>query len=305
MEGKVCLVTGGTSGIGRAAAVELARRGAIVVIVGRDPDRCAAAALAMQDEARHGHVEPIAADMSSQREVRRLAREFQQRHDRLDVLINNVGAFYALRRESADGFEMTFALDHLASFLLTNLLLDVLRSSAPARIVNVSSDAHRDVKKFEIDDPELRSRTSGWRAYPRSEWSSLAYALATPWGHPAFQQYAHMKLANLLFTYELAARLDGTGVTVNAVHPGVVSTEFASGNGVYGWFMKRWMQVFALKAEEGAKPLVHLATAPELESTTGQYFVKNEPAQPSPAALDRDVGRRLWNLSERMTAAQR
>ena len=205
MAGKVCLVTGATGGIGAVTALELARRGATVCIVGRSRTKCEATVEQMRQSSGNPAVEFLQADLSSQAEIRGLAEGFRGLHARLDVLVNNAGGMFLARQESVDGIEMTFALNHLAYFLLTNLLLDRLKSSAPARVVCVSSDAHRMPRRFNFADPEGRKRYGGMRAYSQS------------------------KLANVLFSVELARRLNGTGVTANALHPGFVATDFFSG----------------------------------------------------------------------------
>jgi NAD(P)-dependent dehydrogenase (short-subunit alcohol dehydrogenase family) len=302
MVGKVCLVTGGTSGIGLVAARALAARGAAVAIVGRDPVRCESRVRELQEQTGNPLVEFFCADLSSQSQVRRVASEFRSRHDRLHVLINNAGAFFSHRQESADGIEMTLALNHLAYFLLTTQLLDTIKASAPARIINVSSRAHEMVKQFDFTDPQARDR-AGLQRYGNSEAASILFALAAPHLHPGMVQYAQSKLANLLFTLELARRLEGTGVTVNALHPGFVATGFTAGNGVYGWFMRRLASVIAISAEEGARTIVHLATSPEVEGITGRYFAQCKPASPSAAARDPAAAQRLWQLSEELTAA--
>ena len=294
MEGKVCLITGATAGIGLVTARELARRGANVTIVGRDAERCRVACSAITREAKVP-VEYIVADLSVQAGVRRCAQEFLARQRKLNVLINNVGAMFALRNESVDGIEMTFALNHLAPFLLTNLLLDALKSAAPARIVNVASEAHEDVDRFDFDDPQAT------RGYPTSEISSLFFSLLRPMSHPAVIQYARTKLANILFTRELAERLAGSGVTANALHPGVVASEFGSRNGIYGWFTRRFLALTGISVEEGAKTSIYLATSPELENVSGEYFVKCQPARCSEAARDGAAAKRLWLLSEELT----
>jgi NAD(P)-dependent dehydrogenase (short-subunit alcohol dehydrogenase family) len=296
MAGKVCLVTGGTAGIGRVTAQELAARGATVVIVGRSAGRCAAAAEEIRRQTGNASVDFIAADLSSQAEVRRLAQEFLGRHRRLDVLINNAGALFALRRESADGIEMTLALNHLGYFLLTNLLLDTVRASSPARIVNVSSDAHGMVRGFDFKDPQARAKR-----YGGSEVLSLLYGLLMPRAHPGLVQYAQSKLANLLFTFELARRLEGTDVTVNAMHPGFVASSFTAGNGAYGWFIRLWAGMFAKSPEEGARTVVYLAVSPEAEGVSGRYYEKQKPVAPSAAARDPEAAGRLWQLSEELT----
>jgi retinol dehydrogenase 12 len=276
MSGKVCLVTGATSGIGEVTAGELARKGATVVVVGRNPQKCEATVGRIRERTGNPAVEPLVADLSSQAEVRRLADEFGRRHGRLDVLVNNAGALLMDRRESVDGIEMTFALNHLAYFLLTNLLLDRLRESAPSRIVVVSSDAHRGVT-MDFDDLEGRAKYRGFRAYSRS------------------------KLANVLFVRELARRLEGTGVTANALHPGFVASGFFSGDGPAWWAMRRLAGLFAVTPERGAETSVYLASSPEVEGVTGRYFVKEKPVEPTSAARDVEAARRLWRVSEEMT----
>lgn len=277
MLGKTCLVTGATSGLGRVTARELARLGARVVLVGRDRARCEAATSAIAGATGNAAVEYLVADLSVQAQVRRLARDFRARHDRLDVLVNNAGALFATRRESADGIEMTFALNHLAYFLLTELLLDVLKAAAPARVVNVASGAHAMVRGIDFDDLQGRARYRPFRAYSQS------------------------KLANILFTFELARRLEGTGVTANTLHPGFVATNFTAGNGALGWSLRRLAGLLAIRPEEGAKTSVYLASSPEVAGITGRYFVEQRTAEPSAAARDRDAALRLWRVSEELT----
>ena len=274
MAGKVVMVTGATSGIGEAAARALARKRARLVIVGRSGQRCQTAADAIRRETGNPEVEFLVADLSSQAEVRRLAQEFRQRHSRLDVLINNAGAFFLRRESSADGIEMTFALNHLAYFLLTNLLLDLLKASAPSRIVNVSSAAHLNAR---IDLSDLQF--DGWQGYGKS------------------------KLANLLFTYELARRLEGSGVTANALHPGLVASNIGMNNtGLIRW-IKPLVNLFSIGCEEGARTSVYLASSPEVEGVSGRYFVhcKEEPS--SVVSRDRELAARLWQISAGMTGA--
>lgn len=277
MAGKVVMVTGATAGIGQVTARELARRGAKVVVVGRSPERCKNTVEMIRKETGSSSVDFLVADLSSQAEVRKLADEFQAKYDRLDVLVNNAGAFFNERVESVDGIEMTFALNHLNYFLLTNLLLDVLKRSAPSRVVCVASDAHRMVGKVNFDDPQGKKKYGGWTAYSQS------------------------KLANILFTFELARRLSGTGVTVNCLHPGFVASNFTDGNGTMGWFLRRIASVFAISTDEGAKTSIYLASSPEVEGVTGRYFAKQKPANPTRAAQDQAAGAELWDLSEAMT----
>lgn len=277
MYGKICLVTGATSGIGAVTARELARRGARVIVVGRSRERCEATVERIEEQTGNQAVDYSLADLSSQEAIRRLAREVRERYPRLDVLVNNAGGLFAQRRESTDGIEMTFALNHLGYFFLTNLLLDTLKASAPARIVNVASDAHRMAKGIDFDDIRERKRFRGLRAYAES------------------------KLANLMFTFELARRMEGTGVTSNALHPGFVATNIFAGNGWGGWSMRLGARWFAIDPEEGAKTSIYLASSPEVEGVTGRYFYRCKPIEPSPAAWDAGAARRLWGLSEELT----
>ena len=276
MQGKICMVTGATSGIGLITARTLAQQGARVIVVGRDPERGATTVGRIVQETGNPRVDLLLADLSARAEVRRLAGEFQHRFARLDVLVNNAGALFTRRHLSADGIEMTFALNHLGYFLLTNLLLDTLKASPPARIVNVSSDAHRGAR-MNFSDLQGERRYGGWRTYSQS------------------------KLANLLFTYELARRLEGTGVTANAMHPGFVATGFSRNNrGLFGLLM-RVAQLTALSPEQGAETLIYLATSPEVEGVTGRYFVKKRPVESSMASYDRSAAQRLWQLSSELT----
>ena len=277
MDGKTCLVTGATSGIGEVTARELARRGARVILVGRAPERCAATLERIRGESPTAAAESMIADLSSQASVRRLADQVLARCNRLDVLLNNAGGMFLTRRESVDGIEMTLALNHLSYFLLTNLLLPLITSSAPARIVNVASDAHKG-GSIRFDDLQSRRSYSGWRAYQQS------------------------KLANILFTSELARRLDGTGVTVNTLHPGFVRTGFfREMEGWKGWVIRRSAEIFAIAPEQGARTLIYLATSPEVAGVTGRYFVKERPAAASTASQDQAVAQRLWRVSEELT----
>jgi NAD(P)-dependent dehydrogenase (short-subunit alcohol dehydrogenase family) len=277
MQGKVCLVTGATSGIGLVAAREIARRGARVVLVGRDRAKLDAA-LHEVSQAGAGPAEGLLADLSSHEQVRALAGQFRQRHDRLDVLVNNAGGIWMRREETADGLERTFAVNHLAYFHLTLLLLDRLKAAAPARVVNVSSRAHRG-GKLDFDDLQGKRRYGGWQAYCRS------------------------KLENLLFTYELARRLAGAGVTVNALHPGFVATGFAANNAGAGSLLHLGARLFGRSPEKGARTIVYLACAPEPAGVTGLYFVDERPVQSSPASHDETAARRLWQVSLELTGA--
>ena len=272
MAGRTVLVTGATSGIGRATALGLARMGAHLAITGRDNVRTEDAAREIR-AAGGGQVDLFTADLYSQSEVRRLAKEVLQSLSRIDVLINNVGGYWNTRHATVDGLERTFALNHLAPFLLTNLLLDKLKQSAPARVVTVSSNAHTQ-GQIDFEDLQGTASYSGARAYSQS------------------------KLANVLFSYELARRLRGTSVTANALHPGVVSTSFgvedpASVQRVFIPFLRLFMKTPA----QGAATPIHLACAPELEHVTGRYFANSKPTRSSKPSYDEAAATRLWQVS--------
>jgi NAD(P)-dependent dehydrogenase (short-subunit alcohol dehydrogenase family) len=272
MAGRVVVVTGANAGIGRAAALALARMGARVGMVSRSRERGEAARAEVVRESGGAAVDLFLADLSAQAEVRRLASEVRERCGRLDVLVNNAAVYTRGRTLSPDGIELQFAVNHLAPFLLTNLLMDLLERSAPARVVTVSSEAHRPAR-LNWDDLQGERRYRGLRAYGTA------------------------KLGNLLFTRELARRTAGTGVTANAVHPGVVGTELLFG----GWAPLRLLRRFMRTPEQGARVVVRLASAPELEGVTGRYFRDEGEIRPSAAALDDDAARRLWRLSAQMT----
>jgi retinol dehydrogenase 12 len=276
MHGKVCVVTGATSGIGLVTAETLARQGATLIVVGRNPERGAATVSRIQRETGNSAVELMLADLSAQTQVRQLASEIQRRFARLDVLVNNAGALFGQRQLSQEGIEVTFALNHLAYFLLTNLLLDPLKASTSARIVNVSSEAHRRARLDFADLQGLR-RYSGWRAYARS------------------------KLANILFTYELARRLEGTGIMANALHPGFVATNFGRNSRSITAMFFRILQLAAISPEEGAQTIIYLATSHEVKDITGEYFVRQKVVHSSPASYDRAAAERLWQISAELT----
>jgi len=271
MAGRTVLVTGGSGGIGKATAVGLAAMGAHLAITGRDRGRTENAALEIQ--AAGGQVEVFVADLSAQSEVRGLAEEVLQSLSRIDVLINNVGGYWNTRHVTADRLERTFAVNHLAPFLLTNLLLDRLKHSAPARVVTVSSHAHAD-GRIDFDDLQGERSYSGARAYNQS------------------------KLANLLFTYELARRLQTTSVTANALHPGVVNTSFGAEDPsrVQRLFVPL-LRPFMKAPAKGAATSIQLASAPELEQVTGRYFADGTPKKSSERSYDRAAAARLWQVS--------
>jgi NAD(P)-dependent dehydrogenase (short-subunit alcohol dehydrogenase family) len=274
MSGKTVLITGGTGGIGKAAAIGLAAEGARVGITGRDRARAEAAAADIARESGNQAVDIFVADMSSQLEVRRLAGEVLAAYPRLDVLLNNVGGFWAHRHVTADGLEHTFALNHLAPFLLTSLLLDRLKASAPARVVTVSSGA-QSMGTIDFDDLMGERDYSGSRAYNQS------------------------KLANVMFTYELAKRLDGTGVTATAVHPGMTSTAFSAEDPALGWLVTI-MRPFMKSPRKGADTPVYLAGSPEAEGLTGQFFAGRKAKKTHDSSYDAATTARLWQVSERL-----
>jgi NAD(P)-dependent dehydrogenase (short-subunit alcohol dehydrogenase family) len=277
MDGKVCLITGATSGIGKATAMELASMGASVVMVGRDRARGEAALAEVKEGSANASVDLLLADLSSQEDIRRLAGEFKEAHPRLDVLINNAGVIRSKRVASADGIEMTFAINHLAHFLLTNLLLDLLKATAPSRIVNVSSGEQRNGT---IDFDDLQGEK----------------------GYKTAKAYGQSKLANVLFTYELARRLEGTGVSANCLHPGAgVRTNLGSGvSGVFG-FTVRALTPFMKSPEKGAETSIYLASSAEVEGLSGGYFVKKAEARSSDMSHDERIARRLWEASAELT----
>jgi len=274
MAGRTVLVTGGTGGIGRATATGLAAMGARVAITGRDRSRAEDAAAAIRAD-DGPPVEVFVGDMSAQAEVRRLAAEVLTALPRLDVLVNNVGGFWNTRHVTADGLERTFALNHLAPFLLTHLLVDRLVESAPARVVTVSSDAQR-LGRIDFDDLQGERSWSGQRAYNQS------------------------KLANVLFTYELARRLRGSGVTATVLHPGIARTGFgAEDPGRIQRVITPFMGLLK-SPEQGALTSIHLASAPEVEGVTGQFFVNRKPRRSSRRSYDDGDARRLWDVSARL-----
>jgi len=275
IKGKTVLVTGGTNGLGLVTARELARMGAQVTIISRNAEKCAAVAEAIQAETGNP-VDFIVADLATLAGIRQAAASFKQRHTQLHVLVNNAGAMFARRQLTSDGFEMTFALNHLNYFLLTDLLLDVLKASAPARIVNVSSGAHMGAS-LDFDNLQGENHFAGMQAYGQS------------------------KLANVLFTYELAHRLEGTGVTVNALHPGFIATGFARNNGVFYNIGMKIIGLFIRKPDQGAQTSIYLASSPEVEGLSGKYFVDCKAVDSSPRSYDQALAEKLWQVSLELT----
>jgi retinol dehydrogenase-14 len=273
MVGKIVLITGGTGGIGKATAIGLARLGARVGITGRDVARTGQVAADIRAASGNTAVDAFAADMSSQAEVRRLAVAVLETYPRLDVLINNVGGFWAHRHPTADGLEHTFALNHLAPFLLTNLLLDRLKASAPARVVTVSSGA-QSAGRIDFDDLQSARNYSGQRAYSQS------------------------KLANIMFTNELARRLEGTGVTATSVHPGVVRTNFGAEDQAWLFTVVSHVVLPFLKTPaQGALRSIYLASSPDVDGVTGQFFANRKLKIANKVAYDTALTARLWQVS--------
>ncbi|HYS10276.1 MAG TPA: SDR family NAD(P)-dependent oxidoreductase [Myxococcales bacterium] len=268
MNGKIVLVTGGTSGIGRVTARELKRMGATVVVVGRDAGRLDAIRKEMG-------ADTIRANLMFVGEARRAAEEFRRRYQRLDVLVNNAGALFGDRGVTSEGLERTFALNHMAYFTLTTALLDVLRASAPARVVSVSSEASR-AGRVDFSDLQMEHR------------------------YVSIRQYCNTKLMNLLFAFELARRLEATGVVSNAVHPGAIASGFGMQGG--GWYgvLTKLARPFLIGEEKGARTQIQAASDPALAGMNGKYLVRQREKKPPRAALDEAAARRLWEESERI-----
>jgi NAD(P)-dependent dehydrogenase (short-subunit alcohol dehydrogenase family) len=269
---RICMVTGATGGIGLETALGVARHGLTVVMVGRSLERSRAAVERIKEQTGNTHVDFLLADLSVQKDIRRLVEAFGERYSRLQVLVNNAGGMFLNGQVSADGVEMTLALNHLGCYLLTRLLLDVLKASAPARVVNVASVAHVGTQ---MDFSNLQF--GGWKGYKRS------------------------KLANILFTYELARRLEGTGVTANALHPGLVASSFGMNNSGLFPLIKPLVNCFSISNEQGARTSIHLACSAEVEGVTGTYFAGCRPQRSSAASHDRAAAARLWNTSAGLT----
>ncbi len=276
LDNKLIMITGANAGIGKVAALELAKQGHHIVMVCRSQERGRAAQAEIKAASGSEQVDLLIADLSVQADIHQLAAEFKQRYDRLDVLVNNAGAIFDKRQKTADGLELTFALNHMGYFLLTDLLLDTLKASAPARIINVSSDAHR---RGSLNFDDLQHEKS----------------------YSAFPVYSASKLANVLFTYELTRRLEGSGVTANALHPGFVNTNFGSTmSGIPAFFIGIISRLFATSPEKGAETIIYLAASPEVEGVTGNYFVEKKATRSAPESYDEAVAKRLWEVSEQL-----
>ncbi len=277
MQGKICMITGANSGIGKATALGLAQMGATVVLVSRDRARGEEAQKEIKAKSGNDAIDLLLADLSSQQSIRQLVEDFKQRYTRLHVLINNAGVFALTWRETVDGLEMSFAVNVLAPFLLTNLLLDVIKASAPARIVNVSSN-QQEANHLKLDDLQLEKSYRPMRAYAQS------------------------KLAVVLFTYELARRLEGTGVTANCLHPGFVATNIAQRDLVLpARLATKLIFRFGTSPEKGAKTSLYLATSPDVEGVTGKYFEKSVPRKSAPLSYDESLQQQLWKACAQLT----
>jgi NAD(P)-dependent dehydrogenase (short-subunit alcohol dehydrogenase family) len=280
MAGKTCMVTGASRGIGFYTARSLALKGAHVIVIGHNHERGEDAVARIHEADPDASAEFIFTDLMDQAQIRELNRTFRERHDRLDVLVNNVGAYFLQRGESPDGIERTFALNHLSYFLVTNLLLDLIKASSPARIVNVSSNAHRG-RTMHFDDLEFERRLY--------------------WGLTA---YGESKLANLLFTYELDRRLVEEDVTVNALHPGFVNTYIGKQYPLLRPMINLVHAIFAKDPKEGAETSIYLASSPEIAGVSGKYFIDKAPVRSSPESYKEGDARRLWEISESMTGLE-
>ncbi|MCD6400483.1 MAG: SDR family oxidoreductase [Anaerolineales bacterium] len=273
---ELCMITGATSGIGKQTALEIAKRGYQTVIVGRNSEKCQLTVKEIIDITHNNALDFFVADLSSQQDIRKLVNDFKERYDHLDILINNAGGFFLKRELSIDGIEMTFALNHLGYFLLTLLLIDILKESEPSRIINVSSNSHMG-KPINFEDIWGEKRYNSWNAYGQS------------------------KFANVLFTYELDRRLKGTGITVNALTPGFVATNIGRNNGFLSKIIMNIASLFANSVEDGAQTSVYLATSPEVKGVSGKYFVDKKAAPSDRATYDLETARRLWDLSVEIT----
>jgi NAD(P)-dependent dehydrogenase (short-subunit alcohol dehydrogenase family) len=277
MSGKVCVVTGASSGIGLQTSRALARQGATVIMASRGSGSGAQVAKDLAQETGSEAIHFMPVDLSSMNDIRRFATELKSDYSQVDVLINNAGIYVSNYTETADGYELTFALNHLGYFLLTHELLGLLQQAEGARVINVASEASR-MGKIHFDDPMLKERYNGWRAYAQS------------------------KLANLMFTFALSRRLQRTTVTVNALHPGTVATGFAQNETTTGLnrLVFRLLRPFFRSAEKGAETVIYLASA-DLTGITGQYFKDKAPLQALQTAYDEARQEQLWRLSERLT----
>ena len=277
MQGKTVVVTGGTSGIGEVAALRLAEKGARIVLIARDPARTAATLAKLKNANPSAMHAAHYGDLSALAEMKRVASEVAAAEPRIDVLVNNAGAVFLSRQTSLDGLEMTFATNHMAYFVVTNILLDRLKATPGARIVSTASDAHKSGK---LDFDDLQSEKS----------------------YGSFRVYGTSKLCNILFTRELARRLDGADVTANCLHPGFVGTRFGQNNAsnVFTRLLRNAVMSLGISPEEGAKTIIYLASSPDVATISGEYFYKCKVAEPTAAAQDDGAAKRLWDVSAKI-----
>lgn len=279
LKGKICIVTGSNSGIGKVTALEIAKMGATVIMVSRDRNKGEKALEEVRNLSGNKDVELMLCDFASQKSIRKFAEEFKSKYQKLHILVNNAGLILTEKTITEDGIESTFAINHIGYFLLTELLLDVIRESTPARIVNVSSDAH---KTGHIDFDDIN--------FERKKYSSIG-------------AYCNSKLANILFTRELAKRLKGTKITVNCLHPGVISSNFGSNtSGILG-FLVKIAKPFFTTVEKGAETQIYLATSPQVDDVTGEYFSKKKVAYTTSEANNEGIAKKLWDVSNEMIKA--
>jgi NAD(P)-dependent dehydrogenase (short-subunit alcohol dehydrogenase family) len=273
----VVLITGGNSGMGKATAIELVKQGAKVVILCRNKERGEKALSEIKTESKNDNVELMLCDLGELNSIRKFVVDFKKKYSKLNILINNAGVILPKRHETKDGFELQFGVNHLGHFLLTNLLLDLLVSSAPSRIINVASGAHK-VGKIHFQDINLKNNFNLIRAYSQA------------------------KLANVLFTYELSERLKGTGVTANCLHPGAVATQMGINRKTgFGTLITKVLKPFFQSPEEGAATSIYLATSQEVSNVSGKYFYRKKPVSSSKLSYDRETAKKLWQISENMT----
>ncbi len=272
----VVVITGANSGIGKTTSIELAKTGAVIVMLCRNKERGEEALQDVRELSGNNSVELMLCDLGSLKSIRNFCLEFKKKYQQLNVLINNAGVVLPGYHQTADGYELQFGVNHLGHFLLTNELLDVLIASAPARVINVSSGIHKTGKIY-FEDVNLKKNYTFWRAYAQS------------------------KLANILFTYELSERLKGTGVTANCLHPGAVATSLGINRDTgFGKFFTRLLKPFFLTSEQGAETSIYLATSDDVEGVSGSYFYRKRPVSSSKRSYDKATAKKLWDLSEKM-----
>lgn len=276
MLNKICVVTGATSGIGKETAIALVLKGAFVIIIGRDVKKCKATVNKIKLLTGSTLIDYLCSDLSDLKQVRNLAKVLKQNYDHIDVLVNNAGGYFIKRYESVDGYEMNLALNYLSPFLLVSLLMDLLEKSDRGRIINVSSGAHVQ-GEIQFDDLQSKRQFNG------------------------FKSYAQSKLALILFTYELVRKLKNTNISVNAMDPGLVATNFGKNNGLLRFFLRRLIKGRNdISAAEGAETVIFLATSPEISNITGGYFIKNKQVKSSEDSYDQELAKELWEVSENL-----